>query len=288
MENITVFSNRLDESNGTVEHVLEMKAKKTPWFLRFAPKAKGLVSFVQNLLSPLTRKEGVRGGQLSAFFQSAAAVVVGIGLLAGSTAGVQAACNPPVYDVCFHKVGGDFTTDGRVKMEIEFDVPLGKRNQQYEIVWHGYKYYLNYSDGTEHYHYSDVRKYPVYGNRTLSYSDFWWDSLAPQRYNNYGCSIYEGKTVNGEWVRGRWVASVDFYSYQHAALVYLNTSKLPFSLSQYYCSIDWDPIPTPLLSGYWKGTCWRGWYNGDVGSPRFRYDDPPGSRCSYTISPPCP
>ena len=87
MENITVFSNRLDESTGIAEHVLEMKAKKTPWHLRFAHKAKGLVSFVQNLLSPLTRKEGGRGGQVSAFFQSAAAVVVGvvgIGLLVGS------------------------------------------------------------------------------------------------------------------------------------------------------------------------------------------------------------
>ena len=62
MRNSTVFSNRLDESNGTVEHVLEMKAKKTPWHLLFATKAKGIVSFLQNLLSPLTRKEGVRGG----------------------------------------------------------------------------------------------------------------------------------------------------------------------------------------------------------------------------------
>ena len=82
MRNTTVFSNRLDESSGIVENVLEMKAKKTPWHLRFAQKAKGLVSFLQNLLSPLTQKEGVRGGQLSAFFQSAAAVVVGIGLFA--------------------------------------------------------------------------------------------------------------------------------------------------------------------------------------------------------------
>ena len=107
MENIPVFSNRLDESNGTVEHVLEMKAKKTPWHLRFAPKAKGLVSFVQNLLSPLTQKAGVRSGQVSAFFQPAAAsVIVGIGLLACSTGDVQAACDPPVYNVCFHKTSG--------------------------------------------------------------------------------------------------------------------------------------------------------------------------------------
>ena len=103
MENIPVLSNRLDESNGTVEHVLEMKTKKTPWFLRFAPKAKGIVSFVQNLLSPLTQKEGVRGGQLSAFFQPAAAIVVGIGLLVGSNAAVQAACDPPIFNLCFHK-----------------------------------------------------------------------------------------------------------------------------------------------------------------------------------------
>ena len=52
--------------------------------------------------SPLTRKEGVRGGQLSAFFQSAASAVVGIGLLVGSTGEVQAACDPPVFDVCTH------------------------------------------------------------------------------------------------------------------------------------------------------------------------------------------
>lgn len=219
---------------------------------------------------------------------SVAAAFVGIGLLAGSISEVQAACDPPVYDVCFHKLWGDFTSSGNVKLEIEFDVPYSKRNQRYEVVWHGYKHFFDYSTGTDHFHYNDYHDYGVYGNRTIAYHSFYWDASAPQRYNNYGCSIYEGKYVNGKWVRGRWVASVDFYSYQHAALVYLNTSKLPFSLSQYYCSIDWDPLPIPLLSGYWKGTCWRGWYNGDVGSPRFRYGDPPGSRCSYTISPPCP
>ena len=41
MKNIFVLNNRLDESNGTVENVLEMKAtKKTPWFLRFAGNLK--------------------------------------------------------------------------------------------------------------------------------------------------------------------------------------------------------------------------------------------------------
>ena len=46
MENITVFSNRLDESNEIVEHVLEMKAKKTPWHLRFARKMKTAAAVV--------------------------------------------------------------------------------------------------------------------------------------------------------------------------------------------------------------------------------------------------
>ena len=128
MKNITVFSNRLDESNGTVEHVLEMKAKKTPWYLLFATKAKGIVSFVQNLLSPLTRKEGVRGGQLSAFFQSAAAVVVGIGLLVGSTGDVhvQSNCYPPISDVCLHKEGRWESSSGLFAVDIQFD---GKRWQ---------------------------------------------------------------------------------------------------------------------------------------------------------------
>ncbi len=58
MRNITVFSNRLDESNGIIEHVLEMKAKKTPWYLRFAGKMR--------------------------MAAAVAAAVVGIGLLAGS------------------------------------------------------------------------------------------------------------------------------------------------------------------------------------------------------------
>ena len=46
MENITVFSNRLDESNGIVENVLEMKAKKMPWHLRFAGKMKTAAAVV--------------------------------------------------------------------------------------------------------------------------------------------------------------------------------------------------------------------------------------------------
>ena len=294
MENIPVFSNRLDESNGIVENVLEMKAKKMPWHLRFAPKAKGIVSFVQNLLSPLTRKEGVRGDQLSAFFQSAAAVVaavVGIGLLVGSTAAVQAACNPPVYDVCFHKVDGSgFSVDGTVKLEIEFDVPRSKRNQQYEVVWSDLKIFFDPLTYRTWYSDAQVSDKGIYGNRTLTFDRFWWDSLAPYNYNNYGCSIFEGEYVNGKWVRGTQVASVDFYSHQAASLVYLNTSALPFSLSQYYCTIDWDPSPpNPLFSGYsrWQCVNYRGyWYSwGDVGSPRFDYE----RRCSRTISPPsCP
>ena len=42
-----VFSNRLDESNGTVENILEMKTtKKTPWHLRFAGKMKTAAAVV--------------------------------------------------------------------------------------------------------------------------------------------------------------------------------------------------------------------------------------------------
>ncbi len=36
MRNITVLNHRLDESNGIVENILGMEAKKTPWYLCFA------------------------------------------------------------------------------------------------------------------------------------------------------------------------------------------------------------------------------------------------------------
>ena len=131
MENIPVFNNRLDESNGTVENVLEMKAKKMPWHLRFAPKAKGLVSFVQNLLSPLTRKEGGRGGQLSAFFQLAAAVVVGIGLLAGSLVLLaepigtgRGGNNPPIVNVCAPTVEAIWITEDQQHHQFTVEVTL--------------------------------------------------------------------------------------------------------------------------------------------------------------------
>ena len=82
-----------------------IKSTKAPWFLRFAGAilrkngsartaggsgkdglltraAKGIVSFLQNLLPSPTQKEVVRGGQSAAFVQSAPAVLVGIDLLA--------------------------------------------------------------------------------------------------------------------------------------------------------------------------------------------------------------
>ncbi len=221
--------------------------------------------------------------------ETAAAVVVGIGLLVGSTADVQAACDPPVYDVCFHKGdGSSFSIDGHVKLEIEFDVPSSKQNQQYEVVWHGLKGFFDPLTYRTWYSYDDVSHTGIYGNRTISYSRFWWDSLAPYGYNNYGCSIYEWDSSTG---RGDWVAQVDFYSHQAAAYVSIDnrSSALDFEWNTYYCTIDWDPVPVPLFSGYTRRQCvnYRGyWYRfGDVGSPRFAYR----SRCSHTITPtPCP
>ncbi len=300
MRNIPVFSNRLDESTGIVEHVLELKAKKAPWHLRFAPKAKALVSFVQNLLSPLTRKEGVRGGQLSAFFQSAASVVVGISLLVGSTGEVQAACDPSVYDVCFHHADSDWSSSDYATLYVDFDVPSGKSNQCYEVVWHGLKRFYDRSNDRYVLTSANISRRGFSGGGTLyfSYDKFWWDPDNP--WNNYGVSIYEGhydwsKGSGAEWVRGTQVARVDFYAYQEAAQVGLNTSVAPFEFSQYFCTIDWDPeIPDDwapgnsgvlhgYTEGYWCYYPWGGWhYSGDTGSPRFDY----GSSCSYIVHPP--
>ena len=302
MENIPVFSNRLDESNGIVENVLEMKitTKKTPWHLRFAPKAKGLVSFVQNLLSPLTRKEGVRGGQLSAFFQSAAAaVVVGIGLLVGSTGEVhgQGHCDPPIDGVCFHKkTGGDWSSAGRASLYFYFD---GKSDKRYEFVWRGLKRIQVDNRFVETY--DAVSQEDQSGDDVeVGYHDFWWPSwITEDSFEGYGCDIYEGywdyeNVPDGEyrvWVRGDWAGSVHFYSYQEAAQINLDPSVLPSGLPsdwwKYYCEIDWDQPIANLRYGYILGL-WtydnsrqEFFYGGDHGSPRFDYD----SSCSYEFSP---
>ena len=192
---------------------MKATAKKTPWFLRFAPKAKGIVSFVQNLLSPLTQKEGVRGGQLSVFFQSAAAIVVGIGLLVGSTADVQAACDLPVYDVCFHKRDNDWSTAGLATMKVEFD---GVPGQAYRYQFSGWMYHFDYLTGDYWYGYGRVTG-RFSSSASLECYNFWWD---PDRGGTSGyLQIYEEGTSRswrrgGPKVLGKRVASVDFYPYQ--------------------------------------------------------------------------
>ena len=143
--------------------------------------------------------------------------------------------------------------------------------------------------------YDSRSDYPYSGGSevTLTYEEFWWNQ---DSYGNYGCSIYEGDYgEDGGWVRGDWVAQVDFYAYQEAAYVHIDgsSSGLDFELSTYYCTIDWEPVPSPLKFGYTLG-CWEyvgnapvwpkynGWrYHGDHGSPRFDYE---GS-CSYEFWP---
>ena len=295
MENITVLSNRLDNSNGTVEHVLEMKAKKTPWYLLFAPKAK-VVSFVQNLLSPLTRKEGVRGGQVSAFFQSAAAVVVGVGLLAGSTGDVQAECDPPIFDLCFHK--DNWQLDGTAEMWIEFE---GESGKLYEVVWHGIKRFVNPITRLPEIRWEDDGEEGLSGvGASWNYKDFWWDASADPGSDCYGVSVYEGHwEYDSEdrrfWVRDHWLGSASFNSHQEAAHVYLDASLFPdFDLWIYYLTIDYEsPFPN-LRRGYAEDYCSWGWrwnpetrrreyrnwyYPGDPGSPRFHY----GESCSVDI-----
>ena len=298
MENIPVFSNRLDESNGIVENVHGMKAKKTPWHLRFAPKAKGIVSFVQNLLSPLTQKEGVRGGQLFAFFQSAAVVVVvGIALLVGSNAAVQAECDPPIFDVCFHKA--DWSKPGKATMYVEVNLPPAESDQRYELVWRGLKKIFNPALNRDEVTYRDDPKPGRSASQVenLAYPDFWWPSgMTEDSWEYYGVDIYEGhwdydNPPEGEyrtWVRDTWIGSAQLYSYQEAAEVNLNASLFPdFDLWTYYCEIDWDTPLANLRYGYILGS-WtydnsrqEFYYEGVHGSPRFDY----GSSCSYEFLP---
>lgn len=60
--------------------------------------------------------------------KTAAAVVVRIGLLAGSIGDVQSACDPSAFDVCFHKSSGSWSSsDGYAAMDIEFKGQFGEQ-----------------------------------------------------------------------------------------------------------------------------------------------------------------
>lgn len=90
---------------------------------------------------------------------------------------------------------------------------------------------------------------------------------------------------------------MDFRSDQVAAYVSVDYEYYS-DLSVYYCTIDWYPIPSGLLSGY-HGPFWSrqarwylshsplryigSWY-GDMGSLHFDY----GSSCSREITVPRP
>ncbi len=225
--------------------------------------------------------------------ETAAAVVVGIGLLVGSTAHVQAACDPPIFDVCFHK--SSWSSSGYATLFVEFN---GKSDQLYEFRWNGLKKLPGYGrNGLPGLTYDGFSQRGRSGyEASLEYSDFWWESWSP--WNNYGVTIYEGhwdystypETGVATWVRDRWVGSVDFYAYQAAAYVSIDnrSSVLDYELSSYYCTVDWESKSITLLhgysEGYWEGPFPGGTYryHGDPGSPRFHYRQ----SCSVTVRPP--
>ena len=234
---------------------------------------------------------------LSKIEKTAAAVVaavVGVVLLVGSTTGVQAACDPPVFNVCFHKYDEDWSTAGTAAMIVEFNGLPGKT---YRYQFSGLMYHFDYTTGDSWVDRGWERG-RFSGEKSLSCHRYWWD---PDRGGTGGyLRIYEEGTSNS-WLRGgpkvlgKWIASVDFYPYQRAALVYLNNSALPFGHEQYYCTIDWE---TPIQlrhgysEGYWVYAPWqwnpkyphhRPWfYMGDPGSPRQPYR----RRCLVTVNPP--
>ena len=122
-------------------------------------------------------------------------------------------------------------------------------------------------------------------------------------------TVYEGHwdwdnmDENGgpTWVRGDRVAIVCLSADQEAALVYNDhyytdqdagldfpTTPSGVELREYYCTIDWDPLPTGLRHGYFEGCWYQSWrdkkwtYYGVPGSPRFHYEE----SCSINIPAP--
>ncbi len=147
--------NRIDRAVGAAENASTGVEKmidsspKMPWHLRFAGNMK----------------------------TAAAAVVVGIGLLAGSTDEVQAACDPSVYNVCFHADGRDWFSSGYATLYVDFDVPSGKSSQYYEVEWNGLKKLFNPDSNRLELTYESVSDEGLIGSGTLylSYGSFWWN-----------------------------------------------------------------------------------------------------------------
>ena len=253
------------DNASTGEEKMSHSSKKPPWHLRFAGKMK----------------------------TAAAAVIVGIALLVGSNGEVQAECDPPLYNVCFHK--SDWTSADTATMFVDFDPPPAESGQLYEIVWRGLKKihgvgeptYENFSDPGK----SDSE---VAG---LSYEHFWCpEGITEDSYESYGVELYEGhwdystypETGYPTWVRGDWIGSASLYNHQEAAEINVDASLFPdFNYWTYYCTVDWQSAITPLKYGYILG-CWY-WdsrqsdyiYTGVHGSPRFDYQQ----SCSYEFSP---
>ena len=170
--------------------------------------------------------------------KAAAAVVVGIGLLAGSTGDVQAACDPPVYDVCFHKTDGDFSTDGYVKMEVDFDVPYAKRNQQYEVVWTGLMFFFDYNTGDSWTYSGSDSVTGVYGTVLSPIPVFTGTRLLLTV-----TTITVALSMNGIQERAaaiRWLRWI--FTLINRRRTFLSTIALPFSI-----------MSCPLITAQWTG-----------------------------------
>ena len=182
------------------------------------------------------------------------------------------------------------------KMIVEFDGISGK---SYVYQFSGLMYHFDYDSGDDWIAYG--RETGSFGtSASLECHTFWWD---PDRGGTGGyLQIYEAgnssswnRRIPDPKVRGKWIASVDFYPYQQAALVYLNNSAIPFGHEMYYCTIDWETgirLRHGYSEGYWVYAPWqwnpryphhRPWfYMGDPGSPRQPYR----RRCLITVDPP--
>lgn len=192
-------------------------------------------------------------------------------------------------------------------MIVDFGVPSSKAGTTYRIEWWGYHRIAHYRpvNPFEYYWGKALRDDIVTlsaGKNELSHR-FYFDPSRNRMddlftYDSYGVSIYEYNPNTRKNIK--WVASSDFRPGQAADYVSVD-SEYYSDLSIYYCTIDWDPYPSPRpLSGYhcpfWvRRTLWTdpwpygrpyyvwGW-TGNMGSPRFAYQ----SSCSREFPLPQP
>ena len=199
---------------------LSAKPTKTPWFLRFAPTVKGIVSLVENLLPSLTQKEA----------STAAAVLAGIDLLAAPME-QQAQAQSDLPEVILWD--WDIMTSGEFDIEVVHSGGSGTAWVWPKYCWSGGYKKVPRSWGpsvrwinAEDYDYFDGIDDGVHSNDPSHKDEYYHPAF---RYDYYICKIVAKNPATGEMDKSFGWVEVWFYTGEY----YTNGEYIPPSAYVY-------------------------------------------------------